>query len=567
MPGAVEDATINAAFAGDDIDLDNNQANLTYAVLSQPAEGAVVNNNDGTFTFDPGADFQDLDDGESRQTSFTYRALDAHGAASDPATVTVTVSGTNDAPVVDLNGPAAGLDFTAPFIVVGGPVAIASPTLGVSDVDDANLVSATITLTNPQGGDALSIFGALPGGIAASIAANQIVLSGSAPQADYQAAIGQIRFDTASAAITDRTVSVVVDDGDAASAVATTTISPFPNDVPVVDLDTDNSTATGTSSATTFTEGGGAVAIADDVSIADLDDTTLASVTITLQNHKPGDALSVLGDLPSAITANITDNKIVVLDGSASLADYQTAIAQVQFENTSENPDTSTRSVSVTANDGTGDGPAALSLVAVAAQNDAPTAVADSSDVGEDGPAVIIDLTGNDTDPEADTLSIQSLDLTGTLGTVEIQLNGTSVSYDPSGGFEALAIGESTEDSFDYTVTDGNGGQSNATVTVTITGANDAPSVSAVATGAVEDGIGVTASFSGDDIDSDDTLASLSFALLSQPSEGAVVNNGNGTFTFDPGADFQDLASARLGWSRSSTPPPTPTPRPARQAP
>ena len=67
-----------------------------YAIRSY--YGTVTDNGDGTFAFDPGADFQDLAVGETRQVSFTYRVDDGHGG-SDTATGYITVSGTNDAPV------------------------------------------------------------------------------------------------------------------------------------------------------------------------------------------------------------------------------------------------------------------------------------------------------------------------------------------------------------------------------------------------------------------------------------------------------------------------------------
>ena len=34
----------------------------------------------------------------------------------------------------------------------------------------------------------------------------------------------------------------------------------------------------------------------------------------------------------------------------------------------------------------------------------------------------------------------------------------------------------------------------------------------------------------------------LTFAITSAPAEGSVVNNGDGTFTYDPEAASQDLA-------------------------
>ena len=83
-------------------------------------------------------------------------------------------------------------------------------------------------------------------------------------------------------------------------------------------------------------------------------------------------------------------------------------------------------------------------------------------------------MLANDTDPDAgDTLTVQSVDTTGTLGTVTITNAGADVSYDPNGQFEALNAGETDTDTFTYTVSDGNGGTDTATVTITITGVTD----------------------------------------------------------------------------------------------
>ncbi|MDF1739370.1 MAG: VCBS domain-containing protein, partial [Verrucomicrobiales bacterium] len=57
---------------------------------------------------------------------------------------------------------------------------------------------------------------------------------------------------------------------------------------------------------------------------------------------------------------------------------------------------------------------------------------------------------------------------------VIVNADGT-FTYDPNGQFEYLALGESTQDTFEYTISDGNGGSSTATVTVTVNGLNDAP--------------------------------------------------------------------------------------------
>ena len=57
-----------------------------------------------------------------------------------------------------------------------------------------------------------------------------------------------------------------------------------------------------------------------------------------------------------------------------------------------------------------------------------------------------------------------------------MQANG-NYSYDPNGQFNGLPLGQNAADSFTYQISDGQGGTSTATVSITITGENDAPVV------------------------------------------------------------------------------------------
>ncbi|MDZ7665901.1 MAG: Ig-like domain-containing protein [Desulfotignum sp.] len=61
--------------------------------------GNLTFNADGTYSFDPGTDFDSLAEGESRDVIFTYTATDNEGGVSDAKTVTIIVTGTNDVPV------------------------------------------------------------------------------------------------------------------------------------------------------------------------------------------------------------------------------------------------------------------------------------------------------------------------------------------------------------------------------------------------------------------------------------------------------------------------------------
>ena len=99
-----------------------------------------------------------------------------------------------------------------------------------------------------------------------------------------------------------------------------------------------------------------------------------------------------------------------------------------------------------------------------------PTALDDSATVAANGAAITINVLANDADADGDTLTISSVTQGTNGGTVSI-VNGL-VSYDPSGHFESLGIGETAADSFTYTISDGRTTAS-ASVLVTITGVND----------------------------------------------------------------------------------------------
>jgi VCBS repeat-containing protein len=93
------EAVVTGTLVADDIDTDDDQASLVYQLLGNPAQGSLT--LDGrSFSFSPGADFIDLGAGETRDVSFTFRAVDQHGTASNVATVTIHVVGENDSPTI-----------------------------------------------------------------------------------------------------------------------------------------------------------------------------------------------------------------------------------------------------------------------------------------------------------------------------------------------------------------------------------------------------------------------------------------------------------------------------------
>lgn len=68
-------------------------------LVTAPTEGALTFAPDGSFTFDAGAGFDGLAAGQTHDVTFVYRVTDANGDSAE-ALATVTITGTNDLPVI-----------------------------------------------------------------------------------------------------------------------------------------------------------------------------------------------------------------------------------------------------------------------------------------------------------------------------------------------------------------------------------------------------------------------------------------------------------------------------------
>ncbi|OLO06283.1 hypothetical protein BTW08_18530, partial [Salinicola sp. MH3R3-1] len=105
VPVAVADTQTtgeNSALSGQvpaATDIDGTIAGYDLATDVGTGNGSLSFNSDGSYNFTPGTDFDTLAAGESREVIFSYTATDNDGGVSEPKTVTITVTGTNDAPV------------------------------------------------------------------------------------------------------------------------------------------------------------------------------------------------------------------------------------------------------------------------------------------------------------------------------------------------------------------------------------------------------------------------------------------------------------------------------------
>jgi YD repeat-containing protein len=440
------------------------------------------------------------------------------------------VRGVPTAPEIDLNGDAAaGTGFTASYTEGSAAVSIVSPTLArVRDSDSAELQGATARITNLLNGSSeiLSVDSALAGtyGIQAvyDSATGTLTLAGASSVANYEAVLRTLKYQNTSDApnITSRIISVAVDDGALSSSATATVNVTAVNDRAVVDL---NGGTAGTGFSATYVENSAAVSIVGSttLTITDADHTSLLSATVTITNLLDAAAEILTVDAAvlagKGITASYNSaTGTLTLTGSSSVANYQAVLRTLKYQNTSDTPNTTSRTVHVVVSDGSDSSVTAVSTVAVQAVadpildlNGAGTAgTGFSATYTENAAAVAIvssGLTIVDTD---------SANLTGATATITNLQNGSAeslsvdtalatssgitVSYNASTGVLTLSGSSSVANyqallrtlkylnsseaptasparTINVTVNDGTYGSTPATATVTVVALNDAP--------------------------------------------------------------------------------------------
>jgi hypothetical protein len=477
---------------------------LTFAIGAAPTHGTLgaigaVTCNHSTpnvctadVVYTPAADFNEAD-------SFTFTASDEVNASA-PATVSITVDAVNDVPKLENIEPGA-LAYTE-----NDPATLVTGSTTVSDVDSVNFDTGTLTVDYATGGtadDRLEIqnvgqiavsganvthggttIGSFTGGTGTTPLVVTLNANATAPitEALVRAVAYRNVSDAPSTAV--RTARFVLTDGDggisapATRAIALTAV----NDVPVL--------AAIEPGALGYTEDDAATPVTSSLTVTDPDgNITGAAITIAGNLAPAEDVLSFTNQLGISGTYS-AGTGVLTLTGSASPADYQTALRAVRYSNTSQNPSTLTRTVSFQVQDG----PAAANLsnvesrdVTVTAVNDVPVAddetfngndsahgntamIVNDPDDGAPNPTypkttVTGDILAGDTDVDGPG------PLTVTPGTVATN-DGGSVTIESDGDFTFLPAASTsctdTSDFFDYTVEDSGSPELTDTGRVTI---------------------------------------------------------------------------------------------------
>ncbi|EEZ41788.1 Ig-like domain-containing protein [Photobacterium damselae] len=503
-----EDTAVTGQLTATDVDGDN----LTFKPGSDPTNGSVTVNPDGSWEYVPNPDFNGED-------SFTVVVDDGNGG-TDTITVTVNVTPANDAPV--------GEDVTA-------------------ETQEETAVTGQLTATDADGDNLTFKPGSNPENGSVTINAD-----GSweyVPNPDFN---GEDSF------------TVVVDDGNGGTDTITVTVNVTPiNDAPVgedVTAETQEETAvTGQLTATdvdsdnlTFKQGSdptnGQVTVNPDGSweyVPNPDfngedsftvvvddgnggtDTITVTVNVTPANDAPvGENVTAETQEDTAVTGQLTatdadGDNLTFKPGSGPTNGSVTVNPDGSWEYV-PNPDFNGEdSFTVVVDDGNGGSDTITVTVNVTPTNDAPIGDDVSTETQEET-AVTGQLTA--TDADGDNLTFKP----GTNpenGSVTINVDG-SWEYVPNPDFNG-------EDSFTVVVDDGNGGTDTITVTVNVTPVNDAPVGENVTTETQEE-TAVTGQLTATDVDGDN----LTFKPGSDPTNGSVTVNSDGSWEYVPNPDF-----------------------------
>ena len=399
----------------------------------------------------PDANVEYLAKGETKVEHFTITIDDGHGGTLE-RTIDVTITGTNDAPVVNAIAQTdlAEQTDTAPLIA----------TIPVSFADvDLKDIGHTAAITDVvASGDTAGLAldnAALIGLVTPGVVSKASGASSGAVQLSFAAASTAFDY-LAQGQILTLTYTVAIDDGDGGVASKTFAVTiTGTNDAPVIFSDGGGETATicikeNTTSVTT-------------VQASDVDSSSLC-YAILAGPDSPDYAKFIIDPHTGALSFKDPPN----------------------FENPASAAGSNVYTVQVKVSDGAGGYDIQTIAVKVDDVVEPPVAADDSIAANEDSPATIAAATllANDTSNSGGTLSIASVSATSAKGAT-VELSGTDVIYDPTSvaALQALAAGEKTTDTFTYTIDDGNGGLDTATVTVELTGVNDAP--------VVQDGVSV----------------------------------------------------------------------------
>ena len=501
----------------------------------------------------------------------------ASALAATALTGSITIGAGNDAPV--MNGGSQSLAYTE-----NGSAAVIDATVTVaSDADDTQMSGATVTISvGFTAGDVLSV--ATQNGISGSYDADThvLTLTGNATLAQYTTALRSVKFNSTSddptITNTSRTITWQVTDAGSAGTASTASSNTRTSTITITPTP-DAPTLTGTGTAT-YTENGTAAVLFAGITVGDVDDTQIVSAVVNIgTGFTAGDTLN-FSDQNSIAGTYHSDTGILNLTGTATLVNYQTALASITFSSTSQDPTVNatatTRTLHWTVTDANSDGKGAqpsadkTSALTIIPAQDAPviTPAVGALSYTEKADATVVDATvtvadADDTNIAGGSVSITTNFLVGdvlavtdsggitgsynsTTGVLTLTGNATLAQYQTV--LQSLTYLNSTDDptennsttrTLTYSLTDANSDNAGAatgtaTKTINLTATVDNPVITTTSgsVGYTENGSAVVIDSGLTLTDADDTqMASATVTITGNLKDGdllAVVGTTTG---------------------------------------
>ncbi|MFV1884468.1 MAG: DUF2341 domain-containing protein [Balneola sp.] len=308
-----------------------------------------------------------------------------------------------------------GIEVSALSFTEGDPATTISSSISISD-DDTNLDSAKVYISSGfnSAQDVLAYAAAL--GITGSYDSGTgiLTLTGTTSVANYQTALRNVTYQNTEAispTTVTREISFEVYDWDDVSNVTTREIDIVPsNDAPTL------ANLEGTTLA--FTEGNAPTSISAAITTADNDDANLQGATVQfVSNYFLGEDVLNYVDAIGIIGSFNSSTGVLTLSGTTTLANYQTALRNVTYENISSDPVTAlNRTIEIRTFDGIDSSATGTRRnISVASINTAPTlaSVESNSIFYAAGDSSIISQTITLNDPDDTDIETITFQITG----------------------------------------------------------------------------------------------------------------------------------------------------------
>jgi gliding motility-associated-like protein len=454
-----------------DSDPDGTPLTANTTPVSGPSNGTIVINPDGTYTYTPNANFNGSD---TIVVSICDAGLPLPGVCVND-TITVTVAPVNDAPIVDNEVVTTNEDT---------PVAGDLTDAGDSDPDGTPLTANTTPVSGPSNG---------------TIVINTDGTYTYTPNAGFSGT------DVVVVSICDAGTPGVICINDTINI----TVAPV-NDAPIVDNE-----------VVTTNEDAPVAGDLTDAGDSDPDGTPLTANTTPVSGPSNGTiVINADGTYTYTPNPNFNGTDVIVV----SICDAGTPLPGVCINDT----------ITVT----------------VSPVNDAPIVDNEVVTTNEDTP-VAGDLTdAGDSDPDGTPLTANTTPVSGpSNGTIAINTDGT-YTYTPNAGFSGTdVVVVSICDAGTPGVT-----CVNDTINITVAPVNDAPIVDNEVVTTNED-----APVAGDltdagDSDPDGTPLTANTTPVSGPSNGTIVINTDGTYTYTPNPNFNGVDTVVVSVCDAGTP-------------